>query len=160
MELFNLVIIVHVREELLLEILLELLPHDLFVSDLLNLPEVLPRYWCCSIQIEDGYSCLHISRVVLDLEIFLHPKKPSFSFLTSLYLTIKSRRPFLFNFIMWIFPVAPLPLIPMRWRAWTPSGSFRVKWSTRRPFSSSGTAPTSFQICCPMPRIYLPLDVC
>ena len=98
-ELFNLIIILPVREVLLFELLLELLPHNLSVIDLLQLPEVLPPYRCSSIQSEYGYHCLHISRVVLDLEILFHPKKPSFSFLTIFYVTIKGRRPFLLKFI-------------------------------------------------------------
>ena len=44
MELFDLVIIVPVREVFLLEILLELLPHNLPVIDLPHLLEVLPPY--------------------------------------------------------------------------------------------------------------------
>ena len=99
MELFDLIIIVPVREVLLLEILLELLPYNRLFIDLLYLPEVLPPYGFSSSQIEYGYLSLHISRVVLDLEIFSHPKKPSFSFLTIIYLTIEGRRPCLIKFI-------------------------------------------------------------
>ena len=99
MEFHDLIIIVPVRKVLLLEVLLELLPYNLSFIDLLYLPEVLPPYGCSSIQIEGGYSSLHISRIVLDLEIFPHPQKPSFSFLTSIYLTIEGRRPFLPEFI-------------------------------------------------------------
>ena len=98
MELFNLVIIVPIIYVLLLEILLELLPRNISIIDLLQLPEVLPLYGCSSSQIEYGYPSLHISRVVL--EIFSHPKKPSVNFLSIIYLTIKSRRPFLFEFIL------------------------------------------------------------
>ena len=94
MELFDIIIIVPIREVLLLEIFLELLAHNLPFIDLLHFPEVLPPYRCSSIQIEGGYTFLHISRVVLDLEILSHPKKPSFSFLTRFYLTIKCRRIF------------------------------------------------------------------
>ena len=115
MELFNLVIIVHVREVLLLEILLELLPHDLSIIDLLHFPEVFPPYRCSSIQIEYGYPCLHISIVILDLEIFIHPKNPSFSFFTSLYLTIKGRRSFLLKFILWTIYVMYFLLSSVRW---------------------------------------------
>ena len=99
MELFDLIIIVPVREVLLLEILLELFPHNLPFIDLLHLPEVLPPYGCSSSRIGDGYSSLHIFGIVLDLEIFPHPKKPSFSFLSSLYLTIKSRMSCFLKFI-------------------------------------------------------------
>ena len=97
MELFNLAIIVPIGEVLLLEILLELLPHNLSVIDLLHFHEVLPPYRCSFIQIEYGYPCLHISILVLDLEILSHPKKPRFSFLTRFYLTIKCREPCLLN---------------------------------------------------------------
>ena len=100
MELFNLIIIVHAREVLLPEILLELFPPNLPLFDLLHLPEVIPPYGCSSSQIEDGYPSLHISRVVLDLEIFPHPKELSFSFLTNLYITIKGKRYCLFKLIV------------------------------------------------------------
>ena len=99
MEILNLVITILVREVFLSEILLELLPHNISIINISHLLEVLPPYRCSSIQIEDGYPCLHISRIVLDLEIFLHPKNLSFIFLTSLYLTIKCRRLCLLEFI-------------------------------------------------------------
>ena len=99
MEFFNLIIIVPIREVLLLKILLELLPHNIPFTNLLHLLEVLPPYGCSSRQIQDGYPILHISKVVLDLEIFYHPKKPSFNFLTILYLTIKGSRLSLLEFI-------------------------------------------------------------
>ena len=130
------------------------------------------------IYIEDGFPSLHISWVVLDLEILPHPKKPSFSFLTRFYLTIKCRRLCLLKFPIWIVLAMPLPLSPMRWRAWTPNGFFRVIGPTRRYFWSMGsisrkpswaigplagispwTIPTPFWICCLMPKFYLPLDV-
>ena len=126
MELFDLSIIVHVREVLLLEIILKLLPHNIYVIGLHHLPEVLPPYRCSSIQIEYGYPCLHISRVVLDLKILSYPKTPSFNFLTRFYLTIKCRRLCLLKFPIWIVLVIPLPLSPVRWRAWNPNGFFRV----------------------------------
>ena len=53
-ELFDIVIIVPVREVLLVGILLELLPHDLSVIDLPHFLEVLPPYGFSSIHIEDG----------------------------------------------------------------------------------------------------------
>ena len=56
MEFFDLVIIGPTREVLLLEILLELFPHDISVIDFLYLPKVLPPYGCSSIQVEYGYS--------------------------------------------------------------------------------------------------------
>ena len=93
MELFDLIIIVPVREVLLLEILLELFPHNLPFINILHFPEVLLPYGCSSSKIEYGYPSLHISLIALDLEIFSHPKKPSFSFLTILYLTIEGRQP-------------------------------------------------------------------
>ena len=147
MEFFDLIIIVPVREVLLLEILLELFPHNISFINLLHLLEVFPPYGWTSSQIEDGYSSLHISWIVLGLEFFSHPKKSSFSFLSILYLTIKCRRHCILKFIMWTVPLMHIPLIPVRWRAWTPSGSFRVRWSTGRPFSSFATT------------LYLPLDV-
>ena len=61
-----------------------------------------------SSQIQYGYPSLHISRVVLDLEIFSHPKKPSFSLLTILYLTIEGRWPCLLKFITWVVLVVTL----------------------------------------------------
>ena len=97
MELFDFFIIVSVREVLLLEILLEPFPHNLPFINIFHLPEVLPPYGCSSCQIEDGYPSLHISRLVLDLEIFSHPKNPSFSFLTILYLIVEGRRPSFLN---------------------------------------------------------------
>ena len=100
MELFDLVIIVPVREVLLLEILLELLPHNIPFIDILYFPEMLPPYGCPSSQIENGYSIFHIPRIVLDLEIFSYSLNLSFSFSTILYLTIKGRRPFLLKFIL------------------------------------------------------------
>ena len=84
MELFDIIIIVPVKEVRLLEILLELFPHNIPFINIFHLPEVLPPYGCSSSQIEDGYSSLHISRVVLDLEILSHPKNPRFSFLFGL----------------------------------------------------------------------------
>ena len=159
MELFNRIIIVHAGEVLLLEILMELFPHNLPFTNLLHLPKVLSPYGCPSNQIEGGYSSLHISWIVLHLEICSHPKKPSLSFLSILYLTIKGRRPFLLKFITWMVPVIPLPLIPMGWRAWIHSGSFRFRCLTRRSLSSSGTALTTFWSYGPVPRFHLPLDV-
>ena len=100
MELIDIIIIVPVIEVLLLEILLELFPHNLPFINLFHFPEVLPPYGCSSSQIEYGYPSLHISRIVLDLEIFSHPKKPSFSFLIVLYLAIKRRMLSLLGFIM------------------------------------------------------------
>ena len=114
MELFDITIIVPVREVILLEILLELLPHNLPFIDLLYFPEVLPPYGCSSSQIEDGYPSNHISREVLDLEIFLHPNKPRFSFVSILYHTIKGRRPCLPEFITRTALVTPLSYDPMR----------------------------------------------
>ena len=99
MELFDLVIIVPIIEVILLEILLELLPHNLPFIDLLYLSEIIPPYGCSFGQIENGYSSFHIPRIVLDLEIFPHPQKPSSSFLTSLYLTVEGRLPCLLKFI-------------------------------------------------------------
>ena len=145
MELFDLVIIVPVREIFLLEILLELSPHNFPFINLLHFPEVLPPYGCSSNQIENGYSSLHISWIILNLEIFPHPKKPSFNFLTILYLSIEDRRPHLLKIITWMVPITPLPLIPMRRGTWIASGSFRVRWITRRSFSPSTSALTSFR---------------
>ena len=99
MELFNLIIILPIRDVLLLEIFLELFAYNISLIDLLYLPKVLPPHGFSSSQIEDDYHSLHISRVVLDLEIFSHPKKPRFSFLTILYLTIEVQRPCLLKFI-------------------------------------------------------------
>ena len=100
MELFDIIIIVPIREVLLLEVLLELLPYNLLFIDIPYPPEVLPPYGCSSSQIEYGYPSLHISRVVLDFLIFSHLNKPRFRFLTILYLTIKGRRHCLPEFIM------------------------------------------------------------
>ena len=73
MELFNLVIIVPVREVLLVEILLKLFPPTLPFYDLLHFLEVLPLNGCYYYQIEDGYPRFHIARVLLDSGIFSHP---------------------------------------------------------------------------------------
>ena len=179
MELFNLIIIVPVREVFLLEILLALFPHNSYFINLLYLSVVFPPYGCSASQIEYSYPFFHISRVVLNLEILPHPKKPSLSLLTSLDLTIKSRRPCLFKFISWFFLIRSPPLIPTRWRAWISIGFFRIKWPTGRPFQSIpsvvGSPPgdmgpftgislvtnfSSFWISCLIPRVYLSLDVC
>ena len=160
MELFDLVIIVPVREVLLLEILLELLPHNLPFIDLLYFPEMLPPYGCSYGQIENGYSSFHIPRIVLDLEFFSHPKKPSFSFLTSLYLTIKGRRPFLLKFISWVVPVAPPSLILVRRRTWISNGPFRVRRLTRWYISSSSSVLTPFWIFCLVLGVHISLNIC
>ena len=60
-KLFDIIIIVPIREVLLLEILLELFPHNSPFTTLIHLLEVLPLYGRSSSQIEDGYSILHIS---------------------------------------------------------------------------------------------------
>ena len=127
MEIFDFIIIVLVREVLLLEIFMELFPDNLPFIYILYFPEVLPPYGCYSNQIEDGYSSLHIYRVVLYLEILSHPKNPSFSFLTIIYLTIEGRRPCLLKFIMWTILVVPLSLILL---GHTPQRSLR--WVTPR----------------------------
>ena len=160
MKLFDLIIIVPVNEVFLLEILLELFPHNFPFINLLHFPAVLPPYGCSSSQIENGYSSLHIFKIVLDLEIILDPEKPSLCFLTVLCLTIEGRRPFLLKLILWDVPIMPLALFPMRRRDRILSGSFRIRWSTRNSFSSSSTAPTSFWSYCLVPAVHLPLDVC
>ena len=98
-EFFNLIIIVPDRDVLLLEVFLELFPHNSSFINLLYLSVVFPPYGCSSSQIEYSYPCFHISGVVLNLEILPHPKKPRFIFLSIIYLTIKGRRPFLLKFI-------------------------------------------------------------
>ena len=100
MELFDITITIPIREVLMPEKIMELFPHNIPFIDLLHLLKVLPPYECSSSQIEDGYPSLHISREVLDFEIYSHPHKPSFSFFTVLYLTIKGRRPYLLKLIM------------------------------------------------------------
>ena len=61
MELFDLTIFIPVREVLLIEINLELFPHNLPFINLIHLPKVIPPYGCPSNQIEDGYYSFHIS---------------------------------------------------------------------------------------------------
>ena len=73
MEFFDLVIIVPVREIFLLEILLELLPLKPSFVDPLYLLEVLPPNGCPSVQIEYGNPCLHVPRMILNLEVLLYP---------------------------------------------------------------------------------------
>ena len=159
-ELFDLVIIIPIIEVLLPEIILELLPHNFPSINILHFPEVLPPYGCSSSQIEDGYSSLHISWIVLDLEIFPHPKNPSFNFLTIIYLSIEGRRSCLLKLITRMVLVTPLPLILVRRRNWTTSGSFGVRWPTRRSLSSCSSALTSFGPYYPVPRVHTPLNVC
>ena len=160
MEFLDFIIIVPIRKVLLLEVFLELFSSDLPFTNLLYLLVVLLPNGCSSIQVKDGNPCLHVSWIVLYLEILLDPKKPSFIFLTSLYLTIKGRRYFLFKFIPWTISIAPPPLISMRWRAWIPSGSFRVRRSTTRPSFSSGTALATFWFFCLMLKVHLLSNVC
>ena len=99
MEFFDFIIIVLVREVLLLEIFMELFPDILPFTYILYLPEVFPPNRRSSCQTENGYSSFHISRIILDLEIFSYSQKPSFILLTSLYLTIEGRRLCLPEFI-------------------------------------------------------------
>ena len=158
MECFHLIIIVPVREVISLEIFLELFPHIFSVFNLLYLPKVLPPNGCYSIQVEDCHPSLHISWIVLDLEIFIHPKNPIFNCLSILYLTVKGRRPFLFELVQWIVSITPPSLFSMRWRARTPSGSLRVRWPTRIYSSPSGSALTTLWFFSTIPRAHLTLD--
>ena len=121
---------------------------------------MLSPYGCSSREIEDNYSSLHISWIVLDLQIFSHSKKPSFSFLTILYLPIEGRQPCILKFITWMVLVASIFLILVRRRTWTTSGSFRFRWPTRRSLSSFSIALTSFWSYCLVPRVHLPMNVC
>ena len=92
MEPVNLVIIILVREVFMPEILLGLFPLQFPFTDPLYLLEVFPPNGCSSIQIKNGNPCLHVSWIILHLKVLLYPKKPSFSLLPSIYLTIKCRR--------------------------------------------------------------------
>ena len=116
MELLNLVSIITVREVFLLEILLELFPLKSPFTNPLYLYEVFPPNGCPSIQIEYGNPCLHVSRLFLNLEVLLYPKKPSFSFLSNIYLTIKCRRFILLKFIPRVIPMVPPSFSFMRRR--------------------------------------------
>ena len=161
MEFFNLVIVVPIREVFLLEVLLELFPHNFPFINLLHFPAVLPPYGCPTSQIEDGYSSLHISWIVLDLEILPHPKKPSFNFLSSIYLAIKRRRFSLLKFIPRAIPMVPLSLSLVRRKAWIPTKFFWVRWSTRSPSSSSFvTTLTTLWFYYTWSKDYLSLQVC
>ena len=100
MEFFDFIIVVSVREVLLLEIFLELFPDNLPFVDLFHLHELFPPNRHHSSQVKDGYPILHISIIVLDLEIFSHTKNPSVSFLPSIYLTIEGRQLCLLEFIL------------------------------------------------------------
>ena len=83
MEFFNLVIIVPIREVLLLEIFLELFLDNISLIYLIYFPKVFPPNRRSSCQIENRYLKFHISKIILDLEIFSYSQKPSFNFLTS-----------------------------------------------------------------------------
>ena len=96
----------------------------------------------------------------MHLKVLLYPKKPSFSFLSRLYLTIKCRR---FSFPKFISRAIPMmsssfPLM----RRWTciSTGFFRIRWSTRIPSPSPSAALTAFWPWCTPSRIYLFLQVC
>ena len=73
----------------------------------------------------------------------IHHEDTPLNFLTSLDLTIKSRRPYLFEFISWIVLITPPPFIPAKWRAWIPTGFFRIRRPTSRPFWSIPSVPRS-----------------
>ena len=61
MELFDLIIIVRVREVLLREVFLKLSPSDLPLSDIIYMSKVLPPNRLSSMQVEDGNPRFHIS---------------------------------------------------------------------------------------------------
>ena len=105
MELFDLVIIVPVREVFLHEIILEPFPHKSSFTGPPYLLEVLPPNGCPSIQTEYGNPCLHVPQIILNLKVLLYPKKPSFNLLSSLYFTIK-RRFSLLKFIPRAIPIS------------------------------------------------------
>ena len=97
----------------------------------------------------------HVSWIIMNLKVLLYPKKPSFSFLSSLYLTIKRRRFILIKFIPRAIPMVPLSLFLARRRAWIPTCFFEVRLSTSSPYSSSGTTLTAFEFDCTLPKVYL-----
>ena len=126
MELLNLVIIIPVKEVFLLEIILELFPPKSPFTDPLYLLEVFPTNGCSSIQIEYCNSCLHVPQTILNLKLLLYPKKPRFSLLSSLYLTIKRRRFRFLEFILSAIPMVSLSFPFMRRRAQIPTGFLRI----------------------------------
>ena len=160
MKLFDLIIIILVREVLLLEILLELFPLKSPFTDPLYLFEVFPPNGCSSIHIEYGNSYLHVSWIILYLEVLLYPKEPSFSFLSHLYITIKCRRFSFPKFISRAIPMVPSSFSFMRRWTCISIGFFRVRWSTGNPSPFPSAALTAFQSWCTLSRIYLSLQVC
>ena len=154
MEILNLVIIIPVKEVFLPEILLELLPLQFPFTDPLYLLEVFPPNGCSSIQIKYGNSCLHVSGIIMHLKVLLYPKKPSFSLLSSLYLTIKCRRLSFLKFIPRAIPMVSFSFLMRRW-TFIPAEYFRIRWSTRSPSPSPSVAITGFLTCCISSRVYL-----
>ena len=125
---------------------LELFPLQFSFTDPLYLPEVFPPNGFSSIQIEYCNSYLHLSWIILHLKLLLDPKNPSFSLLSSLYLTIKCRR---FSFPKFISRV--IPMVPS-------SFPFLRRWtciSTGNPSSSHSAALTAFWSWCTSSKIYL-----
>ena len=160
MELLDLIIIIPIRKVFLPQILLELFPLQFSFDDPLYLIEVFPPNGWFSIQIEYGNSYLHVSWIIMHLKALHYPKKPSFSLLSSLYLTIKCRR---FGFLKFIPRAIPIVSFSFPFtRIWTciPAGFFRVRWSTRIPSPSPNAALTTFQSCYTSSRVYLSLQVC
>ena len=154
MELLDLVIIIPVRKVFLPKILLELFPLQFPFTDLIYLLEVFPPNGFPSIQIEYGNSCLHVSWIILHLKVLIDPKKPRFSFLSHLYLTINSRRFRFPKFISRAIPMVPSSFLMRRWTC-IPTGYFRIRWSTGSPSSSPSAALTAFWSWCTSSKIYL-----
>ena len=126
---FHFFCIVPIEEVLLLEVLIELLPHNLPLIYILDLSTMIPLYRYSSIQIEYGHACLHVLEVVLDLEILPHPKNPSLNSFTWFGFTIKNGKFFLPKFPMWVIIDGPFPLIPMRCRTWVSTESLEENGS-------------------------------
>lgn len=136
MEFFDLTIIVSATKVLLLKVLLEPLPDDLSFADLISLFEVFPPKWGSAIQIEYGDSGLHVSIVIMNLEILPYPKKPSLSFLPGFDLTVKSRWFDFPEFSLKVISIRPLSLflpmifLPMIRRSRTAQWISRGRWFT------------------------------
>ena len=96
----------------------------------------------------------------MHLKVLLYPKKPSFNFLSSSYLTIKGSRFSFLKFILREIPMVSSSSPFMRRWACIPTGSFRIRWSTRIPSPSPSAASAAFWPCCISSRVYIFLQVC
>ena len=124
-ELLHFLVIEMIREVLLLEVLLELLPSDPTFINMFHLLQLVPPHYSFSVSMVGGNPIFQIWWIVMQLEISLESKLPCFDIIFPFSFTIKGRWLELPQLSLQTIYLLLPSLVSDRRHLWTSYGIFR-----------------------------------